>query len=1347
MGCGDDGEDGTPKDDQSNVTKMTKKEDTVSSDVNGTTFLRKSSRAGGPVTCVAIRHYCHNDTGDDDDGDYNHDEGIRSRRRTRQSSSQGEHGVSTSVRQSRGRLMLFSAQGPYITRYDHEEQHTPPSTSSSSPSTSTSTVSTPNSSISSSILAFEGGGTIHGIHFVDDDDHDDDDHDVGENSDIPGPGFDSLVYGGKTIVFANLVPYDKMTVSPIKIRGPDMTQLAKSTTSLHVQDWVWTVKAIPFKNRLTKNKIKQSSSATTRVVIGYARHMIEVWDVTRNTNTAQPYSQHDHRHSLYVEFLHRVSMTPTTLITSMDVRFVVETKAVANKKDHFPQQPLTLLVATGDSFYNVWVTKVTSPMENACSTTDKRQRLHYQQESQRHLPGHKGVVHDVRFSDCCTMLASCSDDRSVRLWTRGDLARLPEQNDVLHDPDDDGDNYGWVQSWVGWGHTARIWSVVFVSSTKRYSSNKDVSDGDSVKNSSYSHEGPSFMSWIASVSEDGSARLWDIHNGAAVACLYHTSASSGLWSIDALRRHATIVVGATDGTISLLNISDYVCTERDDECSVVRREKIPIPDDRTETESIGKVQLTTKPKRIKKAKPTAQMIVGMKWWNPNATEVNSNGILIATREGSLMFSNVYAQTNSWIQLGGWWDDSLNDRFGVRAQDGCCMSIASDEKFDLVAIGTTSGDVVLNLLQSCEAGALQENRYLFQARALKAVQGLDWIYDAKGFASQLISLHVKSVAIWKIPVFNDQNQNFTQKPRVVLDLGPDTKGVPSCCCYDEKNSRMVIGDTRGNISLFVLPNENEIHGSTLPTSILSRVHQKAHVTSICLQNECSVISSGNDGCLHISYLNECGLDDGWSFPVYDITGITEIVSSKPNLVVSGYFGNTFIVMDVSSGHNFLRFETGGRQRILDHQFSSRGDSAFRYNVAVCMGKSEGSNSLSIQGLRRSVPPLTPQKSFTYGVNMHGETIFGASVFMLGDQGAQFFITGSEDCTAKISTWRNGRISDSIILTQQESCIRCITVSQIDQQSIVVAVGGGNFVLQFYLIGLLPGRLGMSVDDLRIHFMGKGVACKRKATIDHRINAVKAIPLLGTGRDHLVVAGDSNGNSQLYLIPEETRKGSSNTFGLLCPTSCRPLLCIDAIMVGCRVLLFIGTTGGDIIMYDLPGRSEELRRQWSDLVTQWTPLGQYQGHQMGTNAISARLRPLNTSQRSDCEEIIVVSGGDDQALTFGHIKVHTTDSGIQLDAPVKQHIVREASLSAIKDLQQIIRGGKRYVVCVGYSQVVSLWHFSTQSVEDVDGNENALSQNVVAYLPVDLGDINCLAVCNDFFAVCGMGMEMFELNLSE
>ena len=1376
----------------------------------------KCSRAGGPVTCVGIIRHVRSSSS----------KILRHSRRpsrcvpphsnpaaTADGTSTGDSDGNDDDDDDEDRLLLFSAQGPYITRYElrrNQEHSTRNGTGATSTSTRTATT-------SSSILAFDGtdgnnknhsdiGGTIHGIHFVHGRQNEDkndiqinccNDH---ENL-IIDPGFDTILYGGKKIVFGNFLSEEEMTIASITVPGGSHSQSmaidqmmesveTKSTKVLKTQDWVWSVKTTA---TITNHSIEETSTSTktttttttTKMAVGFARHMIEIWDMENS-------SKNETESLLHVTFLQRISMAPSTLVTSIDLRFVVDNdddmdcNKVEDRKHQ--QHPLTsssfkLIVASGDSFHNVWVTTVTptSPISNSnCTHTDNdnnSQRRRQQQKLQQHLRGHKGVVHDVKFSDCCTMLVSCSDDRSVRLWNRRRTSS-PPWNDKTNDD--------WEHAWVAWGHTARIWSVSFVfGSTETATHNKEETTGRS-HSLSQSHCSPA-PTWVVSVSEDGTARFWDVQNGTSVVCIHHTSASSGLWSVDALCDFPTVLVGATDGTISTFNIYNYTCVDSD---GLVTKEGISIPDDRAkpttnrgeignkiddtggkneETQKITEKNSTNsqiskvskKKKNQKSVKQNAQMIVGMKWWDASLSKSNSAGILIATREGSLMFNNVYAPSNYWIDLGGWCDSLLSDSFSIHPNDGCCMSTAQGKSVELVAVGTTKGDVVVTFFPPIESDAIQEGykcnrRIVYQARQLKSVQGLEWVYNEDGIPSFLISFHVKSVAIWKCPSDIESTSYVVEEPLFVMHLGQEMKGIPSCCSFDEKHSRVVVGDTRGNLALFALSNKDDVQNNILPVAVLPRIHKKAHVTSVRL-NEHSIISSGHDGCLHVSYLNggDGSLETGWSFPVYGMTGVTNIISTEPNLIVSGYFGNTFIAMDASSGQNIVHYDTGGRQRILDCQYLRNGNSSFGYNVAVCSSLKDGTNSLAIQGLRKNIPGHNYEASTSHGVNLHGETIFGASAFTFGES-LHFFITGSEDCTAKISSWKNGYVVDSIILAQQESCIRCISISQMDKHSVIVAVGGGNFVLQFFLIGLLPGRRGLSVSDLKIQYMGKGSACKRQATIDHRINAVKAIPLEGSGRDHLVIAGDSNGNIQLYLIPEETRKGSKNTVGLQCPTSCRPILCIDTVMVGCRVVVLIGTTGGNVIIYDLPGRSQDLQQQWGEIVASWKPLGQYQGHQMGTNAISAHVVGFEDGHTSF---ISVVTCGDDQALSICDIQFMGSNSSLQLTAPMNKHTVREASLSALKDVKQIFREGERYVVCVGYSQMLSVWSLGMKTTNGVDGIEHMLTKSVVARLPVDLGDINCLAVCCDtekntgrfisqvFVAVCGMGIEMFEIELSE
>ena len=112
----------------------------------------------------------------------------------------------------------------------------------------------------------------------------------------------------------------------------------------------------------------------------------------------------------------------------------------------------TLWIASGTSFCKIFVSclamkTLLSPKNGESNNRDDSCKA----SSIGLLEGHSGVVHSVRWfqegNDPDSMaLASTSDDRSVRKWkvdtTEGTLEKV----------------------WVGWGHSARVWSVSAVRS-------------------------------------------------------------------------------------------------------------------------------------------------------------------------------------------------------------------------------------------------------------------------------------------------------------------------------------------------------------------------------------------------------------------------------------------------------------------------------------------------------------------------------------------------------------------------------------------------------------------------------------------------------------------------------------------------------------------------------------------------------------------------------------------------------------------------------------------------------------------------------------------------------------------
>ncbi|XP_060127257.1 tRNA (34-2'-O)-methyltransferase regulator WDR6 isoform X2 [Zootoca vivipara] len=98
----------------------------------------------------------------------------------------------------------------------------------------------------------------------------------------------------------------------------------------------------------------------------------------------------------------------------------------------------TLVLVAGTVFNQLVVWCAADPTDNA-GRVKPRSRIN----------GHKGVIFSICFSESKSILASASDDRSLRLWGVGDLRSPPDPVPCLL---------------VCYGHQSRVWSVRLLSS-------------------------------------------------------------------------------------------------------------------------------------------------------------------------------------------------------------------------------------------------------------------------------------------------------------------------------------------------------------------------------------------------------------------------------------------------------------------------------------------------------------------------------------------------------------------------------------------------------------------------------------------------------------------------------------------------------------------------------------------------------------------------------------------------------------------------------------------------------------------------------------------------------------------
>jgi hypothetical protein len=560
-----------------------------------------------------------------------------------------------------------------------------------------------------------------------------------------------------------------------------------------------------------------------------------------------------------------------------------------------------------------------------------------------------------------------------------------------------------------------------------------------------------------------------------------------------------------------------------------------------------------------------------------------------------------------------------------------------------------------------------------------------------------------------------------------------KGMGICSAYNESMSLLAIGDTRGNLTLFDLrTSRSDLDCPTVgPVSVITKAHGKEHINAMIWKDDCTLLSVGNDACI----LESCIGNDGTlsillSVNVNSFSALTHIwsVITKDDtktmpIILAGYFGNRFAVVDYHTGYEFCGVETGGRQRALEVYQAHASKFSFPKHsiVAIVHTVESGQNEIilhnfGVHGVPTAHSRYIPRHS--WGFPFHGESIFDITIVQLGHlQNTFALISGSEDCSSIVSLIHEGVAITKKTLPPDVSGIRAVCSHQMISGETFLAIGG-KLTLQFFVVELADTHNDL---NCRIRHLGKGVPPK-KPTIDHRLNTLVAFPMIDMD-GVMVAAGDSDGCCYLYVV-------SSSCTGRLLHRSDYPILCLHSIEFSELRFLLMGTTAGEVMVFIVPPNTTDLDSRGA----MTHPILRYKAHSMGTNAICAI---QHRSPGSTNNFLRICSAGDDQALCCCDIEINHYETPVTERASMLRLLwAKEASISAFKGIEFIDED--RFVVS-GYDQRLSLWQV-----------EDDTRMNRLICVPVDIGDVNSFTMCKSHdgqyvIGVAGAGVEIFTLQV--
>lgn len=169
-----------------------------------------------------------------------------------------------------------------------------------------------------------------------------------------------------------------------------------------------------------------------------------------------------------------------------------------------------IIVATGTVFNEIQLWRLLANSVSEESDTISQVPIGHR------LRGHEGCIFSLRFNYEGTLLASCSDDRTIRVW------------DVRQG----------TYVAIGFGHIARVWDIRFLPS---FSDSEDEI-------------------YLLSSSEDTSAILWHLKTSDRTLTVqeqYHGHGGKHVWS-QAISYDGTMAVtGGNDGGVSIWDIGGW----------------------------------------------------------------------------------------------------------------------------------------------------------------------------------------------------------------------------------------------------------------------------------------------------------------------------------------------------------------------------------------------------------------------------------------------------------------------------------------------------------------------------------------------------------------------------------------------------------------------------------------------------------------------------------------------------------------------------------------------------------------------------------------------------------------------
>ncbi|KAF2658476.1 WD40 repeat-like protein [Lophiostoma macrostomum CBS 122681] len=967
----------------------------------------------------------------------------------------------------------------------------------------------------------------------------------------------------------------------------------------------------------------------------------------------------------------------------------------------------------------------------------KRKTMMHSQRSQVHkvFLGHEGSVFGVHISDYLgesanflsrRFLASCSDDRTIRIWDVTDLIT----NNVADDsPDEHSDirrvrHTGFVNSSIdvdhspssstcaaiGWGHLSRVWTSRFLALGGENGSN----------------------SYLCSVGEDATSRLWQLvpnmNEQNLVLRLVHKSIAAfhsgkNIWSTTICyhdRRRLGVITGAADGKIVYHTFPVRLGTS---DC----------------------------PKEIHEY--TVQDVSGISSTSPNASLTPQS---IASQKSSKAadFFRSYAFVGASTFLltknsGRVYLQTLDSTPGAVRRVSSSHLVAELE--DLRGYSTSCAQSSLGLaFVAGSNGSIYAFRNGF--RDLQKIhtfqRKVSSMFCAKGGPNETCTVRVivtlmGQQAAHLLCVDSLQEEGSIRFSTIRIPLPELLTGivVTSMTCTSKTAGELliVLGFRGGSIGIYASEDRGTKGLKTRTTEasllrVIEKVHGKETVTSLVwIPTESQpayghLVSVGRDGCCAIHLINldkdAISLVHHLSLPIG--TNIEGIYEHNGHLLVYGFSSTKFMVYDTNDEEEIMNIETGGSHRSWAFQphASREGGGTLIWTRAsgmhICSQNGPNHRVIRAGGHGREIKSVAVSQNLDVAMD------------------TQLIATGAEDTDIKIFEY------DGLDLTCRRTLQRHTTGIQHLQWSesgeYLFSSGGCE---EFYIwrIRRLPG------------FMGIGVVCEsvympESEHSDLRIMSFDVRTREGTESGFLIVMVFSDSHMRLYSYdPSGAVKWATlakGTYFTSCLTQC--------LFFSSNTIL-TGGTDGHVVFWPL---SPEIHRPHSatpksPAILHWEQPARI--HQNTSKTLDTTV--LESGAR------LVVSGGDDESLAFLLIQPtsETKANHIPSHAP-SPVIVNRAHAAAVTACVILSLQGRVYVLSSGNDQWIRLWEVIPNPMHTMNSSHGVQTSNAPASqdplsvrrlrkIRSNVADMSSMAILSHSESAtrvltCGVGMEVVRID---